>query len=226
MSTLPLENGSVASGYLDPKRDPPHFGVDLVSIGGAGSSVHAPEAGVVVDTSIAPDPTIADNTNFESCAGLAGGALCKLRDRKWAPWTGYGPGIVVIKGGSGAFHLLAHLATLGVAKGDAVHEGQVVGQTATHVGKSGSHVHWEVRTVEIDGPETRGADTTDPMLWLADNVSVSSSAPAAATPATVPGGGKLLADEVTATVQKIKNQQIGKYAMMGLFVWWVFKKRR
>ena len=79
------------------------------------------------------------------------------------PWVGYGPGGIEASGASGVFHLLGHLDPdhLEVSVGDQVHEGEQVGVTSVK-----AHVHWEVRHVAVDNPDTREGDTEDPQAWL------------------------------------------------------------
>lgn len=189
MTRWPVDGTPViASGYLDPRRNPPHYGTDLA--GKDGDPVSAPERMSIVAISVAPDPSIADNTNFESCLGLPGGLVCLARDRKWAPWTGYGPGIVVGQGASGKFHLLAHLAIVSVDVGQLVEEGGLLGEMAAHVGASGTHTHWEVRDVAVDdGPKTRAQHTVDPAAWL---VSTGGGGPVAAAVARKPASASTL----------------------------------
>jgi murein DD-endopeptidase MepM/ murein hydrolase activator NlpD len=161
----------IASGYKDPRRNPTHYGVDLA--GKLGDVVRAPEHMTIVATAIAPDSDIADNTNFEACRGLRGGLLCQLRDRKWSPWTGYGPGVVVGHGDSGRFHLLAHLGSVNVVDGQEVNEGDPIGAMASHVGNAGTHTHWEVRSVAVDeGPRTRERFTVDPVAFVGGPVAL------------------------------------------------------
>lgn len=97
-----------------------------------GTWVRAPEAGTVVD--------VATSTR--------------------RPWTGYAP-VVFVRGVSGWYHLLAHTWPL-VAVGDAVAEGQAVGQTGAE-----NHVHWEVRRGKTP---TGASNTIDPWRWLAGDV--------------------------------------------------------
>jgi murein DD-endopeptidase MepM/ murein hydrolase activator NlpD len=80
------------------------------------------------------------------------------------PWKGYGPGGVELSGESGVYHVLAHMdpAHLEVSVGDHVMEGEQVGVMSTM-----NHVHWEVRHVAVDNPDTRAGDTEDPRAWLA-----------------------------------------------------------
>lgn len=108
-----------------------HPGVDLA--GAAGTKVYAPEDGVVV---------------------AVGNGASK-------PWTGYGPWIVVIKGASGVYHLLAHLSPAQAALalvGARVSSGQLVGVTS-----SANHVHWEIRLVATS---SAWANKVDPFVWL------------------------------------------------------------
>lgn len=132
-----------------------HWGVDLA--GRAGAPVVAPEAMTVVDVQ-AGDPDAEANTTLE-----ASSPLTAIRN----PWQGYGPGIVLGLGASGLYHLLAHVAHPTVGIGDTVDEGAPVGELASHVGASQPHVHWELRRHAIDTPDTRGADTVDPLAWVA-----------------------------------------------------------
>ena len=60
-----------------------HYGVDLA--GDIGDPVRAPEAGELV------------------------AVMANLSGKDVQPWRGYGPGLVVLKGDSGRWHLLAHL---------------------------------------------------------------------------------------------------------------------
>jgi murein DD-endopeptidase MepM/ murein hydrolase activator NlpD len=115
-----------------------HPGVDL--FGPRGTEVHAPEDGVVV--------------------AVANGSS--------SPWKGYGPWLVIIKGASGVYHLLAHLsperASLALV-GARVAAGQLVGVTS-----SANHVHWEVRLKAIPdfaAGESNATNNLDPFAWLA-----------------------------------------------------------
>lgn len=115
-----------------------HPGVDLG--GYRGTKVVAPEAGQIV--------LVADGNS--------------------APWGGYGPWLVVIRGESGRYHLLAHLdpATAGMGPmGTPVDAGQQVGTTS-----SANHTHWEVRTKMVPnfaGGEDNFSNNSDPLAWLA-----------------------------------------------------------
>ena len=144
----------VASPYGDPRRIPgapgypahgrgPHWGHDIA--GHVGDAIRAPEAMRILDVQSS-----------------------STRDTRMpAPWDGYGPGIVLARGVSGSYHLLAHLSGTAVVKGQTVDEGAYVGAMGDPGG--GAHVHWEVRTVPVDKPETRGSTTDDPTEWLHAN---------------------------------------------------------
>ena len=104
--------------------------------GTKGTPVVAPESGVV--------------------AALASGAS--------PPYQGYGPWVVIIKGGSGRYHLLAHLdpATNRVQVGQQVSAGQQVGTTS-----SANHTHWEVRRrITPAAGQTNLQNNEDPQTWL------------------------------------------------------------
>lgn len=113
-----------------------HPGLDV--LGAQGTTVRAPENGTVVF----------------------------LADGSAAPWVGYGPFLVLIKGSS-YYHLLAHLqpGTVTVGVGQAVTAGDPIGQTS-----SAAHTHWEVRrkvTPDYASGETNLDNNLDPMDWLA-----------------------------------------------------------
>jgi len=109
-----------------------HAGVDLT--GAPGTPVVAPEAGRVA--LVLPDAN-----------AVAG-------------WRGYGPGVVLLHGESGAFHNLAHVVP-GCRVGDIVQAGaQLAAQSELR------HVHWEVRAVAV--PTAGRAvveDCADPLAW-------------------------------------------------------------
>lgn len=108
-----------------------HWGVDLF---GVARDVYAPEGGTVV----------------------------AIGDGSSAPWVGYGPGVVVVEGDSGKFLLMGHLeyATIGVAKGQRVREGQPLAR----FDRSIAHTHFEVRHA-LTGPSP--TNTMDPAQWIA-----------------------------------------------------------
>jgi murein DD-endopeptidase MepM/ murein hydrolase activator NlpD len=156
----------IASPYLDPRRGPghpapldhAHYGIDLA--GRLGDAIRAPEAMTILETVSSASPERPNNTAIA------------------APWTGYGPGIVVARGESGKCHLLAHLRTTSVVRGQAVPEGALVG-TMGKPGAAGPHVHWEVRDNARDtGPPESGGNrdttTTDPHAWLEEHGDTSS----------------------------------------------------
>jgi len=173
---LPVVDGVIASGDR-PGDGAPGFGHsgtgarDVISKSGLRVVV-APEAGKVVDVYRSSDPERSANTDM--CVTRRADGSCELGVKSALtqgfsnPWDGYGPGGVVIAGDSGAFHLLAHLATVTVAVGDRVALDEQVGTMPSHVGASRSHVHWEVRKRPIT---TSGADRVDGALsaeaWLA-----------------------------------------------------------
>ena len=114
-----------------------HPGLDVRGI--AGTPVRAPEAAVVAFAA----------------------------DGSSAPFSGYGPWLVILKGDSGKFHLLAHLdpaqrerAPIGLR----VSAGDVIGVTS-----AANHTHWEVRTKMVPAfsiGEDNFTNNTDPGAWL------------------------------------------------------------
>ncbi len=118
-----------------------HPGVDVN--GSQGTPVKAPENGVIV--------AVADGNS--------------------APFGGYGPWLIVIKGDdSGKFHLLGHLdpstADMGPINAR-VTAGQVIGTTS-----SANHTHWEVRSrvyPNFAGGETNATNNSDPVAWLSSS---------------------------------------------------------
>src|SRR3990172_10802187 len=85
----------------------PHWGVDTFTIGGI-RDVWAPEAGGVV--------AVADGSS--------------------PPFSGYGPGVVLLKGASGVYHLLSHLDydTIRVRVGQQLAEGEPIGKFSAAYG--------------------------------------------------------------------------------------------
>lgn len=129
---------------VDPKsgtRGVMHWAWDLS--GTAGSTpVYAPEDGFVVETA----------------TGLS------------SPWTGFNPGLVLIKGVSGVYHVLGHLDynKIIVRGGQPVALGQKVGVMGI------SHTHWEIRHNRVPDwgccPtfwQAHGPNSIDPAEWLA-----------------------------------------------------------
>lgn len=109
-----------------------HWGVDTFTIGGI-RDVWAPEAGVVV--------AVADGSS--------------------PPFSGYGPGVVLLKGGSGFYHLLSHLdySTIKVSVGQQLAEGAPIAKFSAAY----AHCHYEVRRKPTGPSET---NTINPEQWL------------------------------------------------------------
>jgi murein DD-endopeptidase MepM/ murein hydrolase activator NlpD len=89
------------------------------------------------------------------------GVVERVSDGKSAPFQGYGPGVILIKGDSGFYHLLSHLnfSTINVAPGQRVFDGQRIAQFDREV----AHTHYEVRRAPT-GPSA--TNTIDPAVWL------------------------------------------------------------
>ncbi len=94
------------------------------------------------------------------------GMIVMAADGSVAPWRGYGPWLVVIRGDrSGKFHLLAHLEPSARSMGPIglrVAAGTPVGKVS-----SAAHTHWELRTALT--PPAGGSNFTnnsDPIAWL------------------------------------------------------------
>jgi murein DD-endopeptidase MepM/ murein hydrolase activator NlpD len=161
---LPIPGGTIADGFLTTRAN--HWAWDVAGKGGA--TVVAPESGVVVDVYSSPDPQRKDNTSMKGQTALTKATYPGIAD----PWNGYGPGGVLLRGDSGVWHLLAHLATTTVGVGDRVSGGAVVGTLPQHVGASGPHTHWEVRTKALSTLGDRAQTSLNPGDWLrgqADN---------------------------------------------------------
>ncbi len=89
------------------------------------------------------------------------GVIVAVSDGNSAPWVGYGPGVVVMKGDSGQFLLMGHLnpSTIDVSVGDQVVEGQPIAVFDADIG----HTHFEVRK-QLTGPSD--VNTIDPSSWV------------------------------------------------------------
>jgi hypothetical protein len=94
----------------------------------------------------------------------------KWTDDTTAPFVGYGPGGLLLRGDSGVWHLLAHLDPSSFttpADGTAFAEGEQLGLIARNVKVSRTwsapHVHWEVRTKPLASHD----ENLDPVAWLA-----------------------------------------------------------
>jgi murein DD-endopeptidase MepM/ murein hydrolase activator NlpD len=110
-----------------------HWGVDTFTIDGS-RDVWAPEAGTVVAVANGSSP----------------------------PFSGYGPGIVLMLGASGVYHLLAHLdySTIDVREGQQLAEGEPIAMFSEAYG----HCHYEIRLAPT-GPSD--VNTVDPVAWHA-----------------------------------------------------------
>lgn len=142
---LPVDRKAVtphgAYAYQRTKRR--HHGVDL---GGArGTIVYAPEALVVL-------------------AVLRGGKVTSAPAVRGVGLDGYGPEAILAAGASGVVHVFGHLESVIAAPGDEIAEGAPLGTIS-----KARHVHWEVRIADRKPwpRATRGADTLDPLAWLA-----------------------------------------------------------
>lgn len=101
-----------------------------------------------------------------------------------APFVGYGPGGMVIRGDSGVFHLLAHLDPVqiieaGVKNGQRFDEGEQVGLISKGGPKGdgtptkfwqGPHLHWEVRQPSSSTGPFGQNGAINPLSWLAGKV--------------------------------------------------------
>lgn len=121
-----------------------HAGLDLAAP--IGDRVLAPEGGRVAVVANASTPSA--RTRFSRPSG----------------WAGYGPGVVVLQGDSGAFHVLGHVDAVVVVPGQRVREGELlafVGETST------PHLHWEVRSRLQPTRDAAVVEVTaDPARWL------------------------------------------------------------
>lgn len=143
MRVTPLERFAPIGGrkaYLASRSDGArlHAGVDLAAR--QGTPVRAPEAGTIE---------------------LAGAADTARAIRGWR-WRGYGPDVILLKGDSGAWHVLAHLQALRVSRGDRVAVAQLVGEVSRL-----AHVHWEVTSESRPGRGRAVVEISrDPMAWV------------------------------------------------------------
>lgn len=112
-----------------------HAGIDLGAR--VGTPVFAPEAGIVVASIADADAT--------------------------PGWRGYGPGVVVVRGNSGAYYNLAHVTPI-AREGDIVQQGA---QVATVGQLAWPHVHFEVRArLQPAGGAAVVEDCADPVAWI------------------------------------------------------------
>lgn len=125
-----------------------HKGLDIAPPDNGNDALVAPERSTLVDFSLD-----ADNT---------------------PRFKGYGPAVLLLRGDSGVFHLLAHMdqTATPITIGQVFEEGEQVG-LISRKGPLGNgqptkfwlapHVHWEVRT-KLDG------GTINPIAWLGGKV--------------------------------------------------------
>lgn len=112
-----------------------HAGVDLAAPG--NTPVLAPEAGVIEERAPGTRP----------------------------PWTGYGPWVLLLRGDSGRWHLLAHVSEplASMQPGRRVELGEPVAVVAPEL----AHLHWEVRTQPRRTWRTETVEISlDPVAWL------------------------------------------------------------
>ena len=107
------------------------------------------------------------------------GTVIDVADGSAAPFVGFGPGVIVIQGDSGFFHLLGHLSfnTIKVQQGQRVVEGQPLATFDPGIG----HTHWEVRQQRLGSTPP---NTIDPNIWLQQEQALD----AAAVPEEEPSG--------------------------------------
>lgn len=82
-----------------------------------------------------------------------------VADGSAAPFRGYGPGVILLQGASGVYHLFAHMGTIAVKVGQRLAEGDYLGT----FDKAYGHSHWEVRRQKTGPSET---NTIDPNAWF------------------------------------------------------------
>ncbi len=109
-------------------------------------------------------------------------------DNVSAPWAGWGPGGVVLRGDSGVWHVLGHMSPLRLAPLGRIEEGASVG-TAAGAPAASPDVVWQVRTARTapwDG--TLWDIAVDPGDWYTRERARPATAPARASS----GGGALV----------------------------------
>lgn len=95
------------------------------------------------------------------------GTVIDVADGNSAPFVGYGPGVVLMQGKSGFFHLLSHLDfnSIAVRPGQVIPEGMLVAKFDADTG----HTHWEVRKQRLGSIPP---NTIDPNQWLKDQLAL------------------------------------------------------
>lgn len=117
-----------------------------------------------VDVNGPPGTTVRSPTN---------GLIVQVANGQAAPFTGYGPWLVIIAGDDGRYHLIGHMAagTSSMARaGQRVRAGDPIGTVS-----SAYHVHWEVRKKPVpafSAGETNFTNNLDPIEWISSSRSV------------------------------------------------------
>lgn len=112
-----------------------HAGVDLAAPG--NTPVLAPESGTIEERAPGTRP----------------------------PWTGYGPWVLLLRGDSGRWHLLAHVSQPSSAMGPG--RRVEVGEPVAVIAPELAHLHWEVRTQPRRTWRTETVEMSlDPLAWL------------------------------------------------------------
>jgi murein DD-endopeptidase MepM/ murein hydrolase activator NlpD len=136
------------------------------------------------------------------------GIVVAVSDGKSAPFQGFGPGVILIKGFSGYYHLLAHLnpSSIIVRQGYPILEGMKLAQLDREINK---HTHWEVRKQATGPSET---NNINPLQWLSaqQRALVAANAPAE----TSPGRKVLIGAAIVGSVSVLSflALRVAKYA--------------
>jgi murein DD-endopeptidase MepM/ murein hydrolase activator NlpD len=114
------------------------------------------------------------------------GVVIDVADGQSAPFVGFGPGVILMKGASGFFHLLAHLnfGTIVVRPGQQISEGQFIALFDPGIG----HTHWEVRIQRLGSTPPNAIDPIN--AWLRGQLALQTPR---ATPATLSSTGQFVA---------------------------------
>lgn len=83
-------------------------------------------------------------------------------DAIYSPWQNYYGNLVVIQHDNNLFTLYAHLSKIDIDAGDAVQEGDKIGEVGSSGVAIGSHLHFEVRRGAVEDYFS----TENPELWL------------------------------------------------------------